>query len=80
MNNNLSNAINAVESINYTLVSEKNPNEVLQIFVKVNSGGQKLSASDLLMSVITEKLKSDNKNKLKKPVYDWLLNGAASRN
>ena len=39
--------------INYYLESSQNPDKVLEIFVRVNSGGTTLSYSDLLLSMAT---------------------------
>ena len=38
-------------NINYYLAKEKSLSEVVEVFVRVNSGGEKLSASDLMLSV-----------------------------
>ncbi|GAA9340949.1 DUF262 domain-containing protein [Helicobacter pylori] len=43
---------------------EKNLNKVLNIFVRVNSGGEKLSYSDLLMSILTASFSSDIREKM----------------
>ncbi|GAA8635225.1 hypothetical protein oki200_12750 [Helicobacter pylori] len=42
---------------------EKNLNKVLNIFIRVNSGGVKLSYSDLLMSILTASFSSDIREK-----------------
>ncbi|GAA9905225.1 hypothetical protein VN0798_10870 [Helicobacter pylori] len=42
---------------------EKNLNKVLNIFIRVNSGGVKLSYSDLLMSILTANFSSDIRKK-----------------
>ena len=46
-------AIHKTPSINYFLVEDQDPNKVLEIFIRVNSGGQKLTKSDLLLSMAT---------------------------
>ncbi|WP_340208456.1 DUF1524 domain-containing protein [Helicobacter pylori] len=43
---------------------EKNLNKVLNIFIRVNSGGEKLSYSDLLMSILTASFSSDIREKM----------------
>ncbi|WP_237008104.1 GmrSD restriction endonuclease domain-containing protein [Helicobacter pylori] len=43
---------------------EKNLNKVLNIFIRVNSGGVKLSYSDLLMSILTASFSSDIRKKM----------------
>ncbi|GAA7011221.1 hypothetical protein ID0158_06550 [Helicobacter pylori] len=43
---------------------EKNLNKVLNIFIRVNSGGVKLSYSDLLMSILTANFSSDIREKM----------------
>ncbi|GAB6434065.1 MULTISPECIES: GmrSD restriction endonuclease domain-containing protein [Bacillus] len=43
--------INEVPNINYFLEEEQNLDKVLNIFIRVNSGGTKLSYSDLLLSI-----------------------------
>lgn len=53
------NLIHEEKVINYHLETSKELDKVLQIFVRVNSGGTKLSHSDLLMSIAT----ADWKNK-----------------
>ncbi|GAA6976875.1 DUF262 domain-containing protein [Helicobacter pylori] len=44
--------------------TEKNLNKVLNIFIRVNSGGVKLSYSDLLMSILTASFSSDIRGKM----------------
>lgn len=56
---NLWHLIHEEKVINYHLETSKELDKVLQIFVRVNSGGTKLSHSDLLMSIAT----ADWKNK-----------------
>ncbi|WP_231625221.1 GmrSD restriction endonuclease domain-containing protein [Helicobacter pylori] len=47
---------------------EKNLNKVLNIFIRVNSGGVELSYSDLLMSILTASFSSDIREKMKELV------------
>ncbi len=73
-----SNALNLLEKLNKAfhdkqLISffeekEKNLNKVLNIFIRVNSGGVKLSYSDLLMSILTASFSSDIREKMNKLV------------
>ncbi|GAA7547024.1 DUF262 domain-containing protein [Helicobacter pylori] len=44
--------------------TEKNLNKVLNIFIRVNSGGVKLSYSDLLMSILTASFSNDIREKM----------------
>ncbi len=72
------NALNLLEKLkdafhNKQLISffeekEKNLNKVLNIFIRVNSGGVKLSYSDLLMSILTASFSSDIREKMHKLV------------
>ncbi|EQL73034.1 DUF262 domain-containing protein [Helicobacter pylori] len=50
--------------ISYFEETEKNLNKVLNIFIRVNSGGEKLSYSDLLMSILTASFSSDIREKM----------------
>ena len=45
------NKFNEQQLINYYLESEQDPDKVLEIFIRTNSGGTPLSFSDLLMSI-----------------------------
>ena len=47
----LQNALFQKQNINYYLAKEKSLSEVVEVFVRVNSGGEKLNASDLMLSV-----------------------------
>lgn len=68
------NALNLLEKLKDTfhtkqLISffeekEKNLNKVLNIFIRVNSGGVKLSYSDLLMSILTASFSGDIREKM----------------
>ncbi|HEX5001542.1 MAG TPA: DUF262 domain-containing protein [Bacteroidia bacterium] len=51
--NNLYNAIHQKGTINFYLERSDKLDKVLQIFIRINSGGTKLSYSDLLLSVAT---------------------------
>lgn len=46
-------AVRDLKPMNYFLVTDQDPDKVLEIFVRVNSGGTPLSYSDLLMSMAT---------------------------
>jgi hypothetical protein len=46
-------AFRTTKPINYYLETDQNPDKVLDIFVRVNSGGTTLSYSDLLLSMAT---------------------------
>ncbi len=50
--------------ISYFEETEKNLNKVLNIFIRVNSGGVKLSYSDLLMSILTASFSSDIRERM----------------
>ncbi len=50
--------------ISYFEEKEKNLNKVLNIFIRVNSGGVKLSYSDLLMSILTASFSSDIRKRM----------------
>ncbi|MDN3451658.1 DUF262 domain-containing protein [Planococcus sp. APC 3906] len=50
-------AINEKPNINFFLEEEQNLEKVLNIFIRVNSGGTKLSYSDLLLSIATAQWK-----------------------
>lgn len=46
-------AVRVLKPMNYFLVTDQDPDKVLEIFVRVNSGGTTLSYSDLLLSMAT---------------------------
>jgi hypothetical protein len=46
-------AVRILRPMNYFLVTDQDPDKVLEIFVRVNSGGTPLSYSDLLLSMAT---------------------------
>lgn len=50
-------AVRVLKPMNYFLVSDQDPDKVLEIFVRVNSGGTTLSYSDLLLSMATNQWK-----------------------
>ncbi|RKU94849.1 nuclease, EndA/NucM family protein [Helicobacter pylori] len=62
----LSKAFHDKQLISYFEETEKNLNKVLNIFIRVNSGGVKLSYSDLLMSILS--FSSDIRAKMKELV------------
>ncbi len=64
----LKDAFHNKQLISYFEETEKNLNKVLNIFIRVNSGGVKLSYSDLLMSILTASFSSDIREKMNKLV------------
>ncbi|GAA7132679.1 DUF262 domain-containing protein [Helicobacter pylori] len=60
----LKDAFCAKQLISFFEEKEKNLNKVLNIFIRVNSGGVKLSYSDLLMSILTANFSSDIREKM----------------
>ncbi|GAA7289468.1 hypothetical protein ID0561_09270 [Helicobacter pylori] len=60
----LKNAFCTKQLISFFEEKEKNLNKVLNIFIRVNSGGVKLSYSDLLMSILTASFSSDIREKM----------------
>ncbi|MFP6055922.1 nuclease, EndA/NucM family protein [Helicobacter pylori] len=60
----LNKAFHDKQLILYFEETEKNLNKVLNIFIRVNSGGVKLSYSDLLMSILTASFSSDIREKM----------------
>lgn len=61
---NLKNAFCTEKLISYFEETEKDLDKVLNIFIRVNSGGVKLSYSDLLMSILTASFSSDIREKM----------------
>ncbi|MGN8505164.1 GmrSD restriction endonuclease domain-containing protein [Helicobacter pylori] len=57
-------AFRTKQLISFFEETEKNLNKVLNIFIRVNSGGVKLSYSDLLMSILTASFSSDIRTKM----------------
>ncbi|WP_229763898.1 DUF1524 domain-containing protein [Helicobacter pylori] len=60
----LNKAFHTDQLISFFEEKEKNLNKVLNIFIHVNSGGVKLSYSDLLMSILTASFSSDIREKM----------------
>ncbi len=60
----LNKAFHDKQLISFFEETEKNLNKVLNIFIRVNSGGVKLSYSDLLMSILTASFSSDIRKKM----------------
>ncbi|MCQ2627064.1 DUF262 domain-containing protein [Helicobacter pylori] len=60
----LNKAFHDKQLISFFEETEKNLNKVLNIFIRVNSGGVKLSYSDLLMSILTAGFLSDIREKM----------------
>ncbi len=60
----LNKAVHDKQLISYFEETEKNLNKVLNIFIRVNSGGVKLSYSDLLMSILTASFSSDIRERM----------------
>lgn len=64
----LKDAFHTKQLISFFEEKEKDLNKVLNIFIRVNSGGVKLSYSDLLMSILTASFSSDIREKVNKLV------------
>ncbi|WQT42926.1 DUF262 domain-containing protein [Helicobacter pylori] len=60
----LKDAFHTKKLISFFEEKEKNLDKVLNIFIRVNSGGVKLSYSDLLMSILTASFSSDIRKKM----------------
>ncbi len=60
----LKDAFHTKQLISFFEEKEKNLNKVLNIFIRVNSGGVKLSYSDLLMSILTASFAGDIREKM----------------
>lgn len=60
----LKGAFHTKQLISFFEEKEKDLNKVLNIFIRVNSGGVKLSYSDLLMSILTASFSSDIREKM----------------
>ena len=58
------------KSISYYLLKEQDPDEVLDIFIRANSGGSPLSKSDLLMSMATHLWKTDIRDEMTELIMD----------
>ncbi len=71
----LKNAFCTEKLISFFEEKEKNLNKVLNIFIRVNSGGVKLSYSDLLMSILTASFSSDIREKMNELVDALKIKG-----
>ncbi len=71
----LNKAFHDKQLISYFEETEKNLNKVLNIFIRVNSGGVKLSYSDLLMSILTASFSSDIREKMNELVDNLKYRG-----
>ncbi|WP_139549793.1 DUF262 domain-containing protein [Helicobacter pylori] len=60
----LNKAVHDKQLISFFEEKEKNLNKVLNIFIRVNSGGVELSYSDLLMSILTASFSSDIRERM----------------
>ncbi len=60
----LKDAFHTKQLISFFEEKEKNLDKVLNIFIRVNSGGAELSYSDLLMSILTASFSSDIREKM----------------
>ncbi|MGN8442300.1 DUF262 domain-containing protein [Helicobacter pylori] len=60
----LNKAVHDKQLISYFEETEKDLDKVLNIFIRVNSGGVKLSYSDLLMSILTASFSSDIRERM----------------
>ncbi len=60
----LKDAFHNKQLISFFEETKKNLNKVLNIFIRVNSGGGKLNYSDLLMSILTASFSSDIREKM----------------
>ena len=71
-------AVRILKPMNYFLVTDQDPDKVLEIFVRVNSSGTTLSYSDLLLSMATNQWRDlDAREEVRSLVSD--LNGNAGR-
>ncbi len=71
----LKKAFHTDQLISFFEETEKNLNKVLNIFIRVNSGGVKLSYSDLLMSILTASFSSDIREKMNELVDNLKYRG-----
>ncbi|WQW25889.1 DUF262 domain-containing protein [Helicobacter pylori] len=65
---NLKNAFCTEKLISFFEETEKDLDKVLNIFIRVNSGGVELSYSDLLMSILTASFSSDIRERMRELV------------
>jgi len=71
-------AVRVLKPMNYFLVTDQDPDKVLEMFVRVNSGGTTLSYSDLLLSMATNQWQElDAREEVRSLVSD--LNSNAGR-
>jgi hypothetical protein len=71
-------AVRVLKPMNYFLVTDQDPDKVLEIFVRVNSGGTTLSYSDLLLSMATNQWRElDAREEVRSLVSD--INSNAGR-
>lgn len=69
-------AIRTSPVLNYFEVTDQDPDNVLEIFVRVNSGGTQLSSSDLLLSMATNQWKDlDAREEVRDLVRELNSNG-----
>ncbi|WP_286957123.1 MULTISPECIES: DUF262 domain-containing protein [Arsenicicoccus] len=69
-------AVRDVRPMNYFLVEDQDADKVLEIFVRVNSGGTPLSYSDLLLSMATNQWKErDAREEVRSLVTELNTNG-----
>ncbi len=71
----LKDAFHDKKLISFFEEKEKNLNKVLNIFIRVNSGGAKLSYSDLLMSILTASFSGDIREKMNELVDALKIKG-----
>lgn len=71
----LKDAFHTKQLISFFEEKEKNLNKVLNIFIRVNSGGAELSYSDLLMSILTASFSSDIREKMNELVDALKIKG-----
>ncbi len=71
----LKDAFHNKQLISFFEEKEKNLNKVLNIFIRVNSGGVKLSYSDLLMSILIASFSSDIREKMNELVDALKIKG-----
>lgn len=68
------------ETINYYTETSQSSDRVLDIFVRANDAGTKLSKSDLMMSMITSKWSSDTARDEIHAFVDYINKGMTARN
>ncbi len=71
----LKDAFHTKQLISFFEEKEKNLNKILNIFIRVNSGGVKLNYSDLLMSILTASFSSGIREKMNALVDALKLKG-----